>query len=47
MDALWLSLIIVTAVIVGNLLILKRTARKPHLPASVKPDPYSNDDERW
>ncbi|HWO99987.1 MAG TPA: hypothetical protein VNL74_05095 [Methylococcus sp.] len=39
--------IIAFLVIVGNALLLLRTARKPRLPASVKPRPYRDDEDTW
>ena len=40
----WLALILVVVVVVGNALILLRTARKPDIPDSFKAKPYQEDD---
>ena len=45
MGEFWLLLVIPVVVIVGNLLVLRRTATTLHTPDSVKPQPYSEDDE--
>jgi hypothetical protein len=41
----WLMLAVAIAVVVGNALVLLRTARKPDIPGSVAPRPYRDDDE--
>jgi len=41
---LWLALILVVLVVLGNALILLRTANKPKLPDSFKPKPYEDDE---
>jgi hypothetical protein len=38
---------IVLLVVVGNALILLRTAKKPKIPNSVKPKPYEDDEGGW
>jgi hypothetical protein len=45
MELFWVVLIVVFAVIIGNALLLLRTAKKPRIPDSVKPQPYEDDDE--
>ncbi len=40
----WLALILVVMVVVGNALILLRTAKKPKIPDSFKPKPDEDDD---
>ena len=44
---MWVYLIIfaVLMFIIGNALVLLRTANKPKVPDSVKPQPYQDDDE--
>ena len=44
---MWMYIIIFLAliVIVGNLLILLRTAKKPKIPENVKPQPYEDEDD--
>ncbi len=43
---MWLLFtILAVVVIVGNALILWRTAKMPKLPGSVKPKPYKDDDD--
>jgi hypothetical protein len=45
MAAFWWLLILAIVVVLGSALVLLRTARKPRLPGSVKPQPYDADDE--
>jgi uncharacterized membrane protein len=45
MEIFWVILVIVLIVVVGNWLILLRTAKKPKVPDSVKPKPYKEDDD--
>lgn len=40
----WIVLALVILVVAGNALILLRTAKKPRIPAGVKPQPYEDDD---
>lgn len=47
MEIFWLVLLIVLVVVVGNWLILLRTAKKPKVPDSVKPKPYDEDEDGW
>ena len=44
---MWMYIIIFLAliVIVGNALLLLRTANKPKIPDSVKPHPYEDEDD--
>lgn len=44
---MWVYLVIflVLLFIIGNALVLLRTAKKPKVPESVKPQPYEDDDE--
>ena len=44
MTLFWIFLALVLIVVVGNAMTLLRTARKPEIPAGVKPQPYSDDD---
>lgn len=39
--------IIVLVMVVGGLLVLLRTAKKPHIPDSVKPRDYEDGDNGW
>jgi hypothetical protein len=41
---LFIFLLLAVIIIAGNALILLRTAKKPKLPKSVRPQPYGNDD---
>jgi len=43
---LWLALILVVLVVLGNALILLRTATKPKIPDSFKAKSYQDDDEK-
>jgi multisubunit Na+/H+ antiporter MnhF subunit len=45
MTLFWIVLAAVVAVVLGNALILLRTAKKPDIPDSVRPKPYRDDDE--
>jgi NADH:ubiquinone oxidoreductase subunit 3 (subunit A) len=47
MGMFWIAIVLVVAIILGNLMILFRTAKKPKIPDSVKPKPYKDDDENW
>lgn len=47
MGMFWVAIVLVVAIILGNLMILLRTAKKPKIPDSVKPKPYKDDDENW
>jgi len=47
MGMFWIAIVLVVAIILGNLMILLRTAKKPKVPDSVKPKPYRDDDESW
>ena len=40
----WIVLALVILVVAGNALILLRTAKKPRIPAGVKPQPYEDED---
>lgn len=43
---MWLFFIILVIVlVVGNAMILLRTAKKPKIPDNVKPHPYDDDDD--
>ncbi len=44
MMLLWIVLALVILVVAGNALILLRTAKKPRIPAGVKPQPYVDED---
>jgi len=44
---LWLALALVLVVMLGNALILLRTARKPKIPESFKPRPDDEDGGGW
>jgi hypothetical protein len=45
MTLFWIFLILVIVLVVGNALILLRTARKPHLPEGVRPQPYGDEED--
>ena len=45
MVSFWLILFLILVVLLGNALLLLRTARKPKLPPSVQAKPYRDDDE--
>ncbi|HUL13149.1 MAG TPA: DUF2897 family protein [Methylococcaceae bacterium] len=47
MEIFWVVLVIVLVVVVGNALILLRTAKKPKVPDSVKSKPYEDDRDEW
>jgi hypothetical protein len=47
MGMFWITIVLVVAIILGNLMVLLRTAKKPKIPDSVKPKPYKDDDENW
>lgn len=47
MAAFWIVLFLVIAIILGNALMLLRTARKPKIPPSVQAKPYRDDEEEW
>lgn len=40
-------LALVVLVVLGNALLLLRTAKKPKLPDSVEAKPYSDDEDNW
>ena len=40
----WIFLALVILVVAGNAFILLRTAKKPRIPAGVKPQPYEDED---
>lgn len=44
---LFLIIFAVLLFIVGNTLILLRTAKKPNIPKTVKPQPYDEKDSGW
>lgn len=44
MVAFWLILFLVIAIVLGNALILLRTAKTPKVPDGVKPKPYDPDE---
>lgn len=44
MTLFWIVFGFVILVVLGNALVLLRTAKKPRLPAGVKPQPYEDDD---
>ncbi|CAI8967546.1 DUF2897 family protein [Methylocaldum szegediense] len=46
MGMFWIGIVLVVGIILGNLMILLRTAKKPKIPDSVKSKPYK-DDEDW
>ncbi len=41
----YLVILLVLLFIVGNALVLLRTAKKPKVPESVKPQPYEDDED--
>ncbi|MDD5034347.1 MAG: hypothetical protein PHE55_06275 [Methylococcaceae bacterium] len=43
MEFFWFMLLLV--VVVGNAMVLLRTAKRPNIPDSVKPKPYRDDEE--
>ena len=45
MEIVWIVSVLAVLVVVGNALLLLKTAKKPKLPDSVKPDLYKNDDD--
>lgn len=47
MGAFWVVLLIVMVVIVGNALVLLRTAKKPKIPDSVKRKPADDEEGGW
>lgn len=47
MEIFLVVLIVVLLIVVGNALILLRTAKKPKIPDSVKPKPYADDENGW
>jgi hypothetical protein len=42
----WIFLVLALALMIGNALVLLRTAKKPEIPEGVKPQPYRDDDDR-
>ena len=47
MEIFWVVLILVFLVVLGNAMVLLRTARKPKTPDSVKPKTYQDDEGGW
>lgn len=45
MTLFWIFLILVLVLVVGNALILLRTARQPTIPKGVKPLPHRDEDD--
>ncbi len=45
MEIFWILLGLAILIIVGNALMLLRTATKPKIPDSVKPKPYRDEDD--
>lgn len=43
----FLALALVLVVVVGNALLLLRTAKKPKIPPSFQPRPRADDDDGW
>lgn len=41
----WIFLALVIIIVLGNAMVLLRTARKPHIPDSLKPQPYEDDED--
>jgi hypothetical protein len=44
MQTFIIILLLVLAFVAGNALLLLRTAKPPHIPEGVKPQPYTDDD---
>lgn len=47
MEMFWIVLFIVFAVIVGNALVLLRTAKKPKIPDSFERKPHEDESDGW
>ena len=45
MTAFWIVLILVVLVVLGNALMLLRTAQKPRIPEGVKSQPYEDNED--
>lgn len=41
----WIFLALVIIIVLGNTMVLLRTAQKPHIPDGVKPQPYEDDED--
>lgn len=44
MTLFWIFLVLVIAIVLGNAMVLLRTAKKPRIPEGVKPQPYRDDE---
>jgi hypothetical protein len=47
MEFFWIALVLVVVVVVGNALVLLRTAKKPKIPDSYQPKSEQDDDGGW
>lgn len=47
MAMFWVILAVVVTIVVGNALVLLRTAKKPKIPETGKPKPYQDDEDDW
>jgi hypothetical protein len=45
MALFWIFLVLVIIIVLGNALVLLRTAKKPKIPEGAKPKPYTDDEE--
>ncbi|QSA98030.1 hypothetical protein [Methylococcus sp. EFPC2] len=47
MDIFWLILALIVLVLVGNAMLLLRSAKSSKPPDTVKPQPYDDEDSNW